>query len=152
MIARAFTATAGALALLALAPAPSSAQDSQGAQAPPQQPSGRQSETDWGIRVESLRLSAGGHMIDFRYRVLDPEKAASLGKRENKACLIDEASGQKLLVPNTPKVGPLRQTAQRLIAGRVYWMLFSNAGGLVKPGSRVTVAIGDWRAEGLEVR
>ena len=32
-------------------------------------------QKQWGIEVNSLRLSANGHMLDFRYRVLDPAKA-----------------------------------------------------------------------------
>ena len=54
-------------------------------------------------------------------------------------------------VPNTPKIGPLRQTATQMEAGKVYFMLFANSGRLVKAGSRVTVAIGDFRAENLTV-
>ena len=108
-------------------------------------------QKQWGIEVTSLRLSANGHMLDFRYRVLDPAKAAALGDRRNKACLIDQATGIMMNVPNTPKIGPLRQTATQMEAGKVYFMMFANSGRLVKAGSRVTVAIGDFRAENLTV-
>ena len=90
-------------------------------------------------------------MIDFRYKVIDPVKAAKLGKAESKPSLVDEATGTTLLVPKTPKVGPLRQTAEQLDAGKIYWMLFANRGQVVKPGSKVTIAIGDFRVEHLEV-
>ena len=107
--------------------------------------------SDFGIDITSLRTSAGGRMVDFRYKVLDPEKAATLAKRENKPYLIDQATGTRLLVPSTPKVGPLRQTAQKLAAGKIYFALFSNRAGVVKPGSKVTIVIGDFRAENLTV-
>jgi hypothetical protein len=90
-------------------------------------------------------------MIDFRYRVLDPDKAAMLGDRRYAPCLIDQASGTRLRVPNTPKLGPLRQSATRLEAGKIYFMLFANSGLLVKSGSKVTIVIGDFRAEDLTV-
>ncbi len=105
----------------------------------------------WGIEVASLRLSANGYFVDFRYKVLDPEKAAPLSKKEWKPYLIDEATGQKLLVPSTPKLGALRQTAQQLDAGRIYFIFFGNSRGVVKAGNKVTVVVGDCRIEGLTI-
>ncbi len=69
-------------------------------------------EEKWGVKVESLRVSAAGNLIDFRYRILDPEKATHLVDRRNKAYMIDQASGKVLSVPTTAKVGPLRQTVR----------------------------------------
>jgi hypothetical protein len=105
----------------------------------------------WGIEITSLRMSGNGHLIDFRYRVFDPVKAAMLGDRQYTPCMIDQATGTRLVVPNTPKLGPLRQSATRLEAGKIYFMLFANSGHLVKAGSKVTVIIGDFRAENLTV-
>jgi len=105
----------------------------------------------WGIELSSLRLSARGYMIDFRYRVLDPEKAAALSNRALKPYLIDQVTGVKLAVPNTPQVGPMRQTAVKVEPGRIYATLFSNRGQVVKAGSKVTVVIGDCRLENLAV-
>ena len=53
-------------------------------------------EQKWGIQVSSLHLSAHGYMVDFRYKVLDPEKAATLGDPKAKPYLIDQATGAKL--------------------------------------------------------
>ena len=105
----------------------------------------------WGIEIASLRLSAQGYFVDFRYKVIDPDKATPLAKHESKPYLIDEATGKKLLVPSTPKLGPLRQTAQQLMAGRIYYIFFGNSRGIVKPGGKVTVVIGDCRIENLTV-
>lgn len=96
-------------------------------------------------------MSAAGHMIDFRYRVLDAKKAEPLFARENKPYLIDEASQKVLSVPQTAKVGPLRTTGD-IKEGSIYWMFFGNIPGLVKSGSKVTVVIGDFRAENLVVQ
>lgn len=106
----------------------------------------------WGVEVVGVHVSAGGYMLDFRYRVTDPEKAMELFKRQNKPYLIDQLTGRKLLVPNTPKVGPLRQTTRKPEAGRVYYALFGNPGCLVKTGGKVTVVIGDFRAEDILVQ
>jgi hypothetical protein len=105
----------------------------------------------WGIEIASVRVSAAGHMIDFRYKVLDPDKAAPMVKREYKPYLIDQASKAKLLVPTTPKIGALRQTSVKLIPGRVYGVMFANPAKVVKAGSKVTVVIGDCRLENLTV-
>ena len=106
----------------------------------------------WGVEVSSIRLSAYGRMIDFRYRVIDPEKAAMLGNLENKAYLIDQATGVELRVPSSAKIGSLRQASAKLEAGRVYFMIFANSGLVVKRDSKVTVIVGDFRAENLTVQ
>jgi hypothetical protein len=105
----------------------------------------------WGIEVTGLHMSAKGRMIDFRYRVLDPDKAVLLGDRSVKPTLTDLATGAVLRVPSFPKTGSMRQTAARLETGRIYFMLFANTGMPVKSGSRVTVTVGDFKAENLVV-
>ena len=105
----------------------------------------------WGIEVVAIRESAAGYMLDFRYRVLDPAKAAPLFERKIKPYLIDEATGAKFQVPVPPKTGALRTTYPPK-AGRTYFMFFANPGKYIKPGSRVTVVVGDFRADGLIVQ
>lgn len=104
----------------------------------------------WGIELVAMRSTAAGHMVDFRYRVLDAEKAAPLFKRQTKPYLIHQASGQALGVPNTAKIGSLRNsnTPQN---GRTYWMFFGNHHRVVQKGDKVTVAIGDFRVTDIEV-
>jgi hypothetical protein len=105
----------------------------------------------WGIQITSIRMTANDHMIDFRYKVLDEEKAKELFVRENKPYLIEQASGKVLAVPVTAKVGPLRSSYNPQ-KGRIYWMFFGNTRGLVKSGSKVSVVIGEFRAENLVVQ
>lgn len=107
-------------------------------------------EEKWGIERITVRLWAAGYMMQFRYRVIDPEKASELLNRQTKAYLIDQATGTKLGVPIS-KLGAMRTTAVKPEANRDYFILFSNPGGLVKNGDRVTVVIGDFRAENLIV-
>jgi hypothetical protein len=106
-------------------------------------------EQKWGIQILNVRRTAAGHMLDFRYRVLDPQKAAPLFVRQTKPYLIDQASGKVLAVPNMAKVGPLRSSNQPK-ADRTYWMFFGNP-GLVKAGSKVSVVIGDFKVKDITV-
>ena len=104
----------------------------------------------WGVEITRLSLTAKGRMVDFRYKVLDAKKAAPLFKRKTKAYLIDQASGKVLAVPRTAKVGPLRNTYMPK-QDRIYWMFFGNTQKLVRAGNKVTIEIGDFRAENLVV-
>jgi hypothetical protein len=89
-------------------------------------------------------------MIDFRYRVIDPDKATMLLRKQSKAYMVDQKTGTQLSVPRT-RIGPLRQTTVKPMPNRDYAMLFTNPMGLVKPGDKVAVVIGDFKAENLTV-
>lgn len=106
-------------------------------------------EDTWGIELTALRMTAANRMVDFRYRVLDAEKAAPLFKRQTKPYLVHKASGKVLAVPNTAKVGSLRNS-NKPKEGRIYWMFFGNQ-GVVQTGDTVSVVIGDFRADNLIV-
>jgi len=64
--------------------------------------------------------------------------------------MVDQASGKAVSVVSGAVIGPLR-SAQTPIAGHTYVIIFSNPRGLIKAGSKVSVAIGDFRAEDLIV-
>jgi hypothetical protein len=108
-------------------------------------------EKNWGVQICGIRLSAADYMLDFRYRVIDPNKASPILNRQVKAYLIDEQSGAKLIVPTPPKVGSLRQKSYEPTADKIYFVMFSNPGRLVKRGSKVTVVIDEFKAENLVV-
>jgi len=109
-----------------------------------------QMESKWGVRPLSIRQTADGHMIDFRYRITDSEKASPLFSPKIKPILIDEDTGAVMAVPTVPKVGSMRSTRKPL-QDRSYAVLFANPQKHIKPGHRVTVVIGDYRAESLVV-
>jgi hypothetical protein len=106
---------------------------------------------DLGIEVAALRLSAADTMLDFRFRVTDPGKAAALTGRKTQVYAVHAATGTRLLVPRAAKIGPLRQTGSEALEGRVYFVFFGNAGRVVKRGNLVTVVFGETRIEGLVV-
>lgn len=111
-------------------------------------------EQQWGIRIEGLRLTAEGYMCDFRFRVIDADKAAPLLDRRNPASLLNESTGHLTYVPAMPRVGPLRQTVKlgKPAEGRTYFIFFANPGKLIQPGQRATVSIGDFVLPGLVVQ
>jgi len=100
---------------------------------------------DPGIRVESLRLTAADTMLDLRFRVTDPKRAEPFFSRRTELQLVDPVSGARLAVPNTPKLGKLRQVARKDMPDRSYFMLFANPGRFLKAGSRVVLVAGDTR-------
>jgi hypothetical protein len=104
----------------------------------------------WGVDILGVKLVSSGLMLRFSYRVLDANKAKVLNDKKATPLLIDQKSGAKLEVPTLEKVGQLRQSPPPE-NGHEYWMVFSNKGEVVKPGSRVDIVIGNFRAKGLIV-
>jgi hypothetical protein len=107
-------------------------------------------EEKWGVRPLSIRQTADGHMLDFRYRIIDAEKASPLFHPTIKPLIIDEDTGAIMAVPNVPKVGSMRSTRKPL-QDRNYAILFANPNKHIKPGHKVTIVIGDYRAAHLVV-
>ena len=105
----------------------------------------------WGIDSLAVGAVESGELVRFSYRVLDPAKAKALNDKKAEPSLIDPQAGVSLVVPSVDKVGKLRQSTEPE-AGKVYWMAFSNKGRPVKPGHRVNVVIGSFRAGGLVVQ
>jgi hypothetical protein len=104
----------------------------------------------WGVDSLTVKYTESGEMIRFSYRVVDPGKAAALNDKTVEPSLIDPQAGVKLVIPEMEKVGKLRQSSTP-IAGKSYWMAFSNSGRRVRPGDRVDVQIGNFRAQGIVV-
>ena len=96
-----------------------------------------------GVLVERVSLSAGGIMVDVRYRITDLAKAQQVLNRNSRLQLIDQKSKLILPVPETPKVGKLRQIPKTDDPARVYWLFFRNINGVAKPGSKLTLVLGD---------
>jgi len=105
----------------------------------------------WGVDSLTVKSAESGEIIRFSYRVLDAEKAKSLNDKKSEPSLIDPHAGVKLVVPSLEKIGKLRQSSAPE-PGKMYWMAFSNKGRFVKPGHRVDVVIGPFRAQGLIVQ
>jgi hypothetical protein len=104
----------------------------------------------WGVEVVYVRQTSAGYMLEFRYKVLDPEKAKPLFERQIKPTLTHVESGSTFIVPTPPKTGALRNSNPPL-ADHTYWMFFANPAKFVKPGDLVTIEIGDFVARNIVV-
>lgn len=104
------------------------------------------------FQVVSLRTTAGGYMLDMRYRVTDPERAAALFGPKVHAELVHESTGARLGVPSSPKVGPLRQRSEHYDPAKTYFVIFANPAAFVKSGDRMSLRLGEHVLPGLIVR
>lgn len=141
---------AGLLPLLAVSPAAWSGEETG---TPERQMHPRENtymKRQWGIEVMHVRPAAAGYMLEFRYRVLDPEKAAALFARQTKPVLVHVDTGARMIVPTPAKTGALRNSNLPK-AGHTYWMFFANPAKLVQSGETVNIEIGEFLAEGLVV-
>jgi len=105
----------------------------------------------WGIEVMFVREAAAGYMLEFRYKVLDPEKAKPLFARQTKPVLTHLETGARMIVPTPAKTGALRNSNEPK-ANHIYWMFFANPAQLVQAGDQVNIEIGEFVAKGLVVR
>lgn len=104
----------------------------------------------YGVDHLQVRSVASGSSLEFKYRVLNAQKAKNLADKRANPYMIDWKSGAKLSVPQTEQIGQLRQVSTQE-PGREYFMIFNNPGKIVKPGDRVDVVAGGSRLEGLIV-
>ncbi|MDB6091089.1 MAG: hypothetical protein JWN85_3873 [Gammaproteobacteria bacterium] len=106
--------------------------------------------TVWGVDGLGTQLAESGQLVRFSYRIVNAALAKPLLDKVSNPSLLDERRHAVLSVPQMEKVGPLRQTGPAEV-GKTYWVLFSNRGGVVQPGDRVSVVIGSVRVDGLIV-
>lgn len=104
-------------------------------------------ETEHGLRVRLIGVTAGGGMIDFRLKITDPEKARMfLTEPENLPKLVAADSGKALT--GTEELDETTTWRE----GGILFILFSNSGGLIQPGRPVIVQFGDVQLEPISAQ
>ncbi len=100
-------------------------------------------EQEYGIRLTLVGVTAAGGMVDVRYRVVDPVKAAKLIDPQEGGIMpmLYVGNGDVMLMPD------MHMREQKLVAGRVYFTLIPNVQNAVKRGTVVTVVFGDVAVE-----
>ena len=90
-----------------------------------------------GVTITRVAITGGGGLVDLRYRVIDPNAAASLHDPATPPALIDEQSGLVVhdLVMNHAHTGPFHQ-------GETYYLVYENPDNWIHRGSSVTVLLG----------
>ncbi len=99
--------------------------------------------SDWGIEPIHARVTANGYMIEFRYKVVDPEKAVILSDRKQFPYMLSMKSRAKLSVPYFPTVGFIKSNRRFLHPGRNYSAMFSNEGTHLLRGDTVRIQVRD---------
>jgi len=89
-----------------------------------------------GIRITKVVVTADGGLVDLRYQVIDPDKAVFL---------FDNLEVVPKMIADNGEVIHLESLPHRhdVYAGLAYFILYRNAKNSVKPGSQVTVVVGD---------
>jgi hypothetical protein len=97
------------------------------------------SETQYGIQIAQVGLTAAGGLVDVRFKVLDAAKAAQL--------LGNPANAPTLLAADNPPLMPPHHALKgaRFTPGQVFYILYPNVRNTIKPGVEVTVAMGEVR-------
>ncbi len=100
---------------------------------------------EYGVQILLIGATAGGGLIDFRYKVVDAAKAAALLGKDKAVPALVLTSGSVLTTTQTSLEGqPENQV--------IYYMLFANAQSAVKMGDQVAVQFGDLRTEPVAVQ
>jgi pyruvate/2-oxoglutarate dehydrogenase complex dihydrolipoamide acyltransferase (E2) component len=96
-------------------------------------------ETQTGIQIAQVGITASGGLVDVRFKVLDAAKA--------KALLGDPANAPQLVVGDQPPLMAPHHALRgaRFAQGQVFYILYPNQRQAVKPGVPVTVALGQAR-------
>jgi len=94
-------------------------------------------ETQYGIQIMQVGLTASGGLVDVRFKVLDVMKVrALLGNPANTPMLI-AADKPPLMAPHNALHGA------KFGQGQIFYILYPNLRGTIRPGIEVTVALGD---------
>lgn len=105
-------------------------------------PLSQEIEDKFGVRFTFMAVIADGGMVDLRFRIIDPAKAANFGHyTETSPRLIAEDSG---LTVDTTIMGLHHHEME---VGRVYYVLYRNTANAIRPGDLVTIAIDDMKIE-----
>jgi hypothetical protein len=100
-----------------------------------------------GVRVVRAALTGGGGLLDVRYEVVDPGRAADVHDAATPPAVVDERTGvpiEGLLMGHAPHSSPK--------AGVTSVLIFVNPGNLVRRGDRVSLVLGDARVEHVVVQ
>jgi hypothetical protein len=96
-------------------------------------------ETQYGIQVAQVGVTAAGGLVDVRFKVLDAVKVRAL--------LADPANVPMLIAGDKPPLMAPHHALRgaKFGQGQVFYILYPNLRGAIQPGAEVTVAMGELR-------
>lgn len=102
-------------------------------------PTSPEIEAAWGIRLDHVALIGGGGIVDVRYTVVDPDRAAALLSSLDALPVIhNQRNGAEL------RLTEALHHRVNLDAGRSYYMLYANAGNLLRRGDAISLTVGEF--------
>ena len=103
---------------------------------------------EYGIDLDLIAVTAAGGLIEFRYQVVDPDKADRIVHDPVLApAFVVEDTGETLIMSSPP-----HHHGAEIRLGGTYFFLMANAHNAVHRGTLLTLVIGDLRIEHLEVQ
>jgi hypothetical protein len=104
-------------------------------------------EKDYGLQILHIAVTAAGGMVDFRFKILDPEKARQFFKNPHQMpTLVADDSGLTLIAPHH-MAGNVR-----LQKDTVGFILYPNVRNAIKAGSPVSAVFGGVRVEPVKAQ
>ncbi|CAN5455489.1 hypothetical protein BH10ACT6_BH10ACT6_13860 [soil metagenome] len=100
----------------------------------------------YGIDVNLIGVTAAGGLIEFRYQVVDPDKADMMIHNDKLLPIVVVEDSGATMVISRP------HHASEIKLGGTYFFLFANAHNAIHAGSRVTLVMGDSRIEHIKVQ
>jgi hypothetical protein len=115
-------------------------------------------EQEFGLRVDLVGMSAGGGLIDFRFTVLEPEKAAPLFEPSTtgSSSATQEQEHASTMLPVLfaedshtliRARGSMSHHQPNLAVGKTFFILYPNPGGEVQAGTPMSIVLGSVRVE-----
>jgi hypothetical protein len=95
-------------------------------------------EEQSGLQITLVAVTAAGGMVDIRFKVMDVEKAKKILQDEKKLPVLTTEGSNVSLKP-----APETLQDVKLESGLIYYILYSNTGNLIKPGTPVSIVFGD---------
>lgn len=124
-----------------------------------------------GIQVVGVGLALSGAAVELRYQIIDSEKAVALAKTLVPGILVDAATGRQVQVGTPIKAdrtsgrsqalskalmmrnaGGFPPAMARVRPGATYSILLPNPSGVLRPGSKVNLVVGNLSAEAVPVK
>lgn len=100
----------------------------------------------YGINVNLIGVTAAGGLIEFRYQVIDPDKADRMIHDVNLLpVVVVEETGATMVISR-----PHHAAEPEL--GGTYFFLFANAHNAIHAGTKLTLVMGDARLEHIVAR
>ncbi len=101
-------------------------------------------EENSGMQVKLIAVTMLGGMIDFRFKVLDETKVDDMiHSRDKQPKLVAEDSGMVLTLTQE------HYHKYEMKEGNTYFLFYTNRQNAIRPGTPVSVVIGDMRLEHL---